>query len=108
MESELKRPRILLSPVRSLTMLEGGCSSNEAHTQRHLLRRYQPVSPLSNVKSCQQQRPKRRDRRRSSATIPLARSKEELENLLISANIDPNKPVFFFYYIKMNLLLLGS
>uniref|UniRef100_A0A1I8B8I4 C2H2-type domain-containing protein n=1 Tax=Meloidogyne hapla TaxID=6305 RepID=A0A1I8B8I4_MELHA len=93
MESELKRPRVL-SPVRSISMFEAIGSSTEVITQRLLpVKRYRPISPHYSGKSYQQLRPKRRDRRRSSATVPLARSKEELENLLVSANIDPNKPV---------------
>uniref|UniRef100_A0A915N2Q9 C2H2-type domain-containing protein n=1 Tax=Meloidogyne javanica TaxID=6303 RepID=A0A915N2Q9_MELJA len=90
MENESKRPHVL-SPVRSISVLEAGISNLQQ--QPAPIRRYRPFSPHSSGKSNQQQRPKITDRRRSSATVPLARSKEELENLLVSANIDPNKPV---------------
>jgi len=95
MENESKRPHVL-SPVRSISVLEAGISNLQQ--QPAPIRRYRPFSPHSTGKSTQQQRPKITDRRRSSATVPLARSKEELENLLVSANIDPNKPVCFFKY----------
>ena len=95
MENESKRPHVL-SPVRSISVLEAGISNLQQ--QPASIRRYRPFSPHSTGKSTQQQRPKITDRRRSSATVPLARSKEELENLLVSANIDPNKPVCFFKY----------
>ncbi|CAK5069043.1 unnamed protein product [Meloidogyne enterolobii] len=80
MENESKRPHVL-SPVRSISVLEAGISNLEQ--QPAPIRRYRPFSPHSSGKSNQQQRPKIADRRRSSATVPLARSKEELENLLV-------------------------
>uniref|UniRef100_A0A914I8D5 C2H2-type domain-containing protein n=1 Tax=Globodera rostochiensis TaxID=31243 RepID=A0A914I8D5_GLORO len=77
LENELRRspPRSLLSPDN---LAAQSSESNCPQPKRS------PISKKPNAK--------RRDRRRSSAFVPSARSKEELESLL-STNIDPNKPV---------------
>ncbi|KAL3102286.1 hypothetical protein niasHS_003695 [Heterodera schachtii] len=77
LENELRRspPRSLLSPDNFTPRP----SDSNCHQPKHL-----STQKKTNVK--------RRDRRRSSAFVPSARSKEELESLL-NGNIDPNKPV---------------
>jgi hypothetical protein len=113
MENELKRPRILLSPVQSIcnestTIITA--ATNVVSTPISITPSKNPIAGIKQPSQQQQNVKKRPDRRRSSATVPIARSKEELENLLTSANIDPNKPVcFFLLVIKMSKIFhLGS
>lgn len=103
MENEMKRPRMFMSPEHSNICaldLEASSEVITTTTSNDTLNgnsiQESAIASKSNKKATDPARSGRRTTRRRQRRNPLnmvARSKEELEDLLTSANIDPNKPV---------------
>jgi hypothetical protein len=99
MENEMKRPRLLFSPVHSMCHQESAESLPTIAASNAAVDGTNAFIENGNSQDKAATSRRKAKQRRTSTLIPvLVRSKAELENLLTSGNIDPNKPVRFIQY----------